>query len=369
MQFHTFVFDSDYLETRLISLENCCLLSTRLPMKHPRVFFSRNPSFDCQCEILAIEVSDRDGLAKFRRTQKEARTVLVAIDALSGLDAFIGLGKRCSTVLLDANNTIVEIEGEETDQAFGAMSELPKFAMECGITDVVGPWVGGSSLDSRVLKKTSWLTRTFVSRKVFQSEEEEASLSSFPCFSQGTSSSSLDIVSPQNIEEDDVNNGRCCPGQEGGRSRAIFQQTFRVSPPGDSVNNLIKIMKNPKRLGISSSAPVALCDDRLRFRTSGFMPSSITRPRLTRTGRRMPTGHLKSLYLGEDGYNVESSDCIIQPPAGFCDGWINVANGDHIYRAKASSKRSLYSNIKNAVRYVRREKRNGHHSRPHSHFK
>lgn len=378
MLFHTFVFDSDYLEAKLISLENCCLLSTKLPMKHPKVFFSRNPFFDCQCEILVIEVGGEDDLAKFRRTQKQAKTVLVAVDALSGLDTFLGLGRKCSTALVDANNTLVEIEGgEDASQASDIASGLPQFIAECGITDVVNSWECGSSLDSRVLRKTSWLVGTFVSKKVLRNEEEKASLSSIPCSSEGNSSSAFDVIFPQNTEKNNVNNdwAICC--QE---DRKFYGDCHRIPPTEKPANSFARTMKTLKRTSISSSAPAVTYGNDWKFEVSGLMrnPKSYSttstggRSRLTKARYcrgRVSTSHLKLLYLGEDGCDVESADCATQPHASFCDGWISVTNGDHIYRAKTSARRSLYDNIKSAVKYVRREKRNSHHDRPQSHSK
>lgn len=356
MQFHTFVFDSDYLEAGLISLENCCLLSTRIPMKHPRVFFSRNPSFDCQCEVLVIEVQE-DGLANFKRTQKEAKTVIAAIDAFSALDAFLGLGKKCATVLIDSGNAVVRIEGEDMNHRSDDVSELPSFAEECGVTDAVNPCENGSLLDSGLLRRTSWLTGALLSRK-----SERVPLTSPSCSFQCNSN----VASSQSTKEDDVDSfGSClhnptCSG---------IQKDSLTKPLRNSVNNL-KLVRNTKRISISSSAPacsgpgVSGVVHASRLSTSPIRSCSTK----LRSGRRKTsTGYMRLMYLGETGYDVVSSDYVLQIPA-LCNGWINIANGDYIYTAKTGSRRSLYGNIKGMVGCTRRE-RKSHHSRLHNHFK
>lgn len=155
MSFHTFIYNTDYMDTRFISLENCSLLHTKILMSHPLVFFTRIPTYDCKCDILVIELDTKEEVRCFKRSQKQAKTVLVAQDALEALDAYLGSGKEGSTFFF-YGNFISRIDGESQGKL--GTEPSPNFSRSVNSKPVANLENPGSSLDSRVLRKTTWIT-------------------------------------------------------------------------------------------------------------------------------------------------------------------------------------------------------------------
>lgn len=105
MNFVTFLYDSDYLTKRFISLDNCCLLSTGIPMKHPKVFFTQNLSYDTSCDILVIQCVSLESFKEFKRCQMLARTVILTLEPFIALDQFINYySKNASKSELEVSN-------------------------------------------------------------------------------------------------------------------------------------------------------------------------------------------------------------------------------------------------------------------------
>lgn len=89
MDYLLFTFDSDYMKSNFIALNFCSLLKTKLGMKCPKVFFTKNCDLDCECDIMVLEVENIKTSEVYRNKHKLAKIVLLTNDPLAGFDKFI----------------------------------------------------------------------------------------------------------------------------------------------------------------------------------------------------------------------------------------------------------------------------------------
>lgn len=216
MSFHTFIYNTDYMDTRFISLEHCSLLHTKILMSHPLVFFTRIPTYDCKCDILVIELDTKEEVRCFKRSQKLAKTILVTQDALEALDTYLGSGKEGSTFFF-YGDFISRIDGES--QGKPGTESSPDFSRSVNSKPIANLENSGSSLDSRVLRKTTWITERIIGCSCNEACKSRKSVhdilpihewpisSNFPDTSSGISKK--DAVSENDVNNKLRNSGKC----------------------------------------------------------------------------------------------------------------------------------------------------------------
>lgn len=100
MTFHMFTFKSDYLQERILSLENCVLLTSKLTKTFPTVFFTRDINCESECEIMVVEIFKKESFDPRMRI-KNAKTIIVTTTPLASFDYFVNSGMQCSFVFMD----------------------------------------------------------------------------------------------------------------------------------------------------------------------------------------------------------------------------------------------------------------------------
>lgn len=125
MSFSLYLFDSDYIGEKIIALDNCMLLCSKIPNKTPRVFFTEDLDKDCECDILVIKVprttSETYQRGEIKVSRKLAKVVIVTETPLASFDSFHANGLSYSFVLMRNNkvlhtvNSSSRILGEATN--------------------------------------------------------------------------------------------------------------------------------------------------------------------------------------------------------------------------------------------------------------
>lgn len=117
-----FTFDSDYLKEKILTLESCVLLSSKMHSKYPRVFFTRDLNNDKECEIMVIEVFKKESIDMARK-KKKAKTLLVTTTPLASFDYFVSSGMDCEYVVMDQER-ILEISQDNEKEEYNKMEQL-----------------------------------------------------------------------------------------------------------------------------------------------------------------------------------------------------------------------------------------------------
>ncbi|KAM0680636.1 hypothetical protein GINT2_001324 [Glugoides intestinalis] len=153
MKFSLYIFDSDYLKEKFIPLENCSLLSSNLPKKIPKIFFTRNLHKDFECEILVVEVLKKDFLT-CERTQRLAKTVLITSTPFTSLDIYLSLGINCSLICMNRKTVLFSSGMQESKQK---ESDLQKFNRTFDVERSYDLRDYSNLLDIGILRQRSWL--------------------------------------------------------------------------------------------------------------------------------------------------------------------------------------------------------------------
>lgn len=154
MKFSLYIFDSDYLKEKFIPLDNCSLLSSNLPKKTPKIFFTRNLHKDCECEILVVEVLKKDFLT-CERTQTLAKTVIITSTPFTSLDVYLSLGINCSLICMNRRTVLFSSGMQYSKQE---ESDLQKFNRTFDVERSYDLREYSNLLDVGILRQRSWLT-------------------------------------------------------------------------------------------------------------------------------------------------------------------------------------------------------------------
>lgn len=201
MVFLMFTFDSDHLTDKFLSMTFCSLLKTGICMSYPKVFFTEDRTFDCECDILVVKVEENVPKDIYCKGSNKAKIVLYATDPLKGFDRFISYyiqnnkpknEKECrlSTLEMGFNENIYFV----SDEIYFLNSHMRFELVNTGVVETKSSLDSnkfnrklikriseyGELLGCKILSSTNWITGTFPNHFFhFSSEPKPKNLDGF----------------------------------------------------------------------------------------------------------------------------------------------------------------------------------------------
>lgn len=187
MSYNLYVFDSDYLNEKIIGLDNCTLLCSNIPKKTPRVFFTANLDKDCECDILVIRIPrvsiEAYGRGDFTPIRSLAKVVIATNTPFVSLDTFLSLELCCSLIVMSGKevlrtvNNLSGLQEEDTkliDEnacTSGNFHSVNTITSECSSVNIVASEFGSVNTVTSECGSVNTITTTVTSECGLSSDE------------------------------------------------------------------------------------------------------------------------------------------------------------------------------------------------------